>query len=224
LRSNEPADGRVPIPGPFETAPVEALVLAAGEGTRFGGNKLLAEYRGRPLLSHVLDVVRSAQRAGLLAGGHVVVGKKDDRVTALCRAAGLSPVHNDRPELGISHSLQLGLAALEQLPDTPVRAALVLLGDQPLVRLAVIEKLIAAWRSGSAPVVRPHYAAQPQVPGHPILLDRSVWPLREELKGDQGFAGLLASHAIPVLTLAVSEYNPDIDTGADLHALEESPP
>lgn len=203
---------------------MQGLVLAAGQGTRFGGNKLLAAYRGRPLLAHVLEVVRRAQLDRLLVGGHVVVARNDEKATAVCLAAGLSPVYNDRPELGISHSLQLGLAALENLPGTPVRAALVLLGDQPLVQLAVIEKLLGAWQSGGVPVVRPRYLTEPQVPGHPILLDRSVWPLKEELEGDQGFAGLLASRAIPVLTLTVPDHNPDIDTGADLQALEESPP
>jgi CTP:molybdopterin cytidylyltransferase MocA len=54
-----------------------ALILAAGQGRRFGGGKLHALYRGHPLLSHVLDVVEVARKRGLLDGGHVVVARDD---------------------------------------------------------------------------------------------------------------------------------------------------
>jgi CTP:molybdopterin cytidylyltransferase MocA len=103
-------------------------------------------------------------------------------------------------------------------------AALVFLGDQPMVRLAVVEALIAAWRDGSAAIVRPRYQGCPHVPGHPTLLDHSIWPLAHQLEGDRGFAGLLASVSIDTFLLDVPGDNPDVDTRADLHTLEESPP
>jgi CTP:molybdopterin cytidylyltransferase MocA len=62
------------------------------------------------------------------------------------------------------------------------------------------------------------------VPGHPTLLDRSVWPLASELEGDHGFANLLASDSLDTFLLDVPGDNPDVDTRADLHALEEFSP
>jgi CTP:molybdopterin cytidylyltransferase MocA len=198
------------------------LVLAAGQSRRFGGGKLHALYRGRPLLSHVLDAVATARGSGFLDGGYCVIGKDDDRALTLSEQAGIVPIVNEAPDLGLSHSVQLGLAALERLAPEQAGAAVVLLGDQPLVRVEVIEALIDAWKQGSGPIVRPSYAARPMIPGHPTLLDRSIWPRARQLQGDRGFGSLLESSQHETSTIQVSGDNPDVDTQADLSALEES--
>jgi molybdenum cofactor cytidylyltransferase len=200
-----------------------ALVLAAGQSRRFGGDKLLALYRGRPLLSHVLDVVAEGCGRRVFDDGHVVVAVDDDVARTLCQKAGLRAVLNDAPGLGLSHSLRLGLDALEKLTPKEGGAVLIFLGDQPRVRLEVVEEVIAAYRASSAAVVRPRYQANPGAPGHPTLLDRSTWHLARSLQGDRGFAGLLASAALESVTVDVPGDNPDIDTQADLRALEEIP-
>jgi molybdenum cofactor cytidylyltransferase len=203
--------------------PVRPLVLAAGKGLRFGGGKLLASYRGRPLLSHVLDIVRAACERGILKGGCAIISADDQESRALVEKAGIEPVLNDAPSQGLSRSLQLGLAALERRkPGEPYAgAALVFLADQPLVRLGVIEALVAAWRAGDAGIFRPRYEARPDTPGHPVLLNRSIWHLAHQLDGDHGFAGLANLDSVRVVTLDVAGDNPDIDTPADLQALEE---
>jgi CTP:molybdopterin cytidylyltransferase MocA len=175
------------------------------------------------LLSHVLDVVGAGCHEGVLGGGHVVLAADDDRARKLTENAGLVPIINDAPHLGLSHSVRLGLSALESHPKDEVQAGLIFLGDQPMVRLAVAKALITAWLSGGAAMVRPRYQASPHVPGHPTLLDRSIWRLARHLKGDGGFAGLLTSDAVDTFLLDVPGDNPDIDTPADLHALEEFP-
>jgi len=208
-----------------------ALILAAGQGRRFGGGKLHALYRGHPLLSYVLDVVEAARKRGLLDGGHVVVAADDERALTLARARGLGTVINDAPELGLSHSVRLGLAALEARAIEETGAALVFLGDQPLVRLDVIEALVAAWRvpsgpgtreagGGSSHIIRPRYEAHPDAPGHPVLLARSIWARARQLEGDRGFSALLDSSPPETVTLDVKGDNPDVDTRADLNGLE----
>ena len=206
--------------GPLTVAP---LVLAAGKGLRFGGGKLLASYRGRPLLSHVLAVVRAAGERRILKGGCAVVSAEDEDSRALVEQAGLEAVLNDAPDQGLSRSLQLGLTTLERRKtgEAYVGAAVVFLADQPLVRLDVVEGLVAAWRAGDAGIFRPRYAACPETPGHPVLLNRSVWQLAHRLDGDHGFAGLADQASVRVVTLDVPGDNPDIDSPADLLALEE---
>ena len=199
-----------------------ALVLAAGQSRRFGGDKLQALYRGRPLLSHVLDVVGEARRRQVLDGGYVVVAADDTAARTLCRDAGLTPVVNDSAHLGLSHSLRLGLDALEEITSQQRGAALVFLGDQPLVQLSVVEKMMAAYGASSAAVVRPRYQNHPGVPGHPVLLDRSIWHLARGLDGDRGLAGPLQSASVETVTVDIPGDNPDVDTVADLHALEET--
>lgn len=196
-----------------------ALVLAAGQGRRFGGGKLQALHQGRPLLSYVLDVVGGARRRGLIDGGHVVVGADDEPAMTLAAAGGLDTVINDAPERGLSHSVRLGVAVVESQTTEETGAVLIFLGDQPLVRLDVVETLVAAWRQGRGPIVRPRYEGRPDTPGHPVLLARSVWPLARQLEGDRGFS-VLAANPQETVTLDVTGDNPDVDTWADLTALE----
>jgi len=197
-----------------------ALVLAAGQGRRFGSGKLHALYQGRPLLSFVLDVVGGAQRRGLVDGGHVVVAANDEPGLTLAAAGGLGTVINDTPDLGLSHSLRLGVDALESQTSEETGAVLVFLGDQPLVRLDVVEALVAAWRQGHGPILRPRYEARPDAPGHPVLLARSIWPQARQLDGDRGFSVFSASNPHKIFTLDVEGDNPDVDTPDDLKALQ----
>jgi CTP:molybdopterin cytidylyltransferase MocA len=193
------------------------VVLAAGQGRRFGGAKLMAPLRGRPVLAHVCAGVALAREAGLIGPGWAVTAAGDQAAASIARWAGLEVVPNDRTDEGVSTSIRLGLRAAA---EGEAGAVLLLLGDQPLVRVDTMRRLVEAWRAGGGPVVRPRYLDLPDTPGHPVLLDRAVWPLAERATGDTGLAGLLP----PPLLVDVSGANPDVDTRADLHLLKEPPP
>lgn len=194
---------------------VGAVVLAAGHGRRFGGGKLGAMLRGKPILSHVCDAVARALQAGVVGWGLVVVAADDPAAAALVERAGLGPIANLTPEAGISRSIQLGLEAAQAQPT--LAAVLLLLGDQPLVRVETMRRLIQAWQEGAGAVIRPRYRDQPDIPGHPVLLDRLVWPLCRRAAGDRGLNGVFPA----VTCIDVPGSNPDIDTPADLHLLED---
>jgi molybdenum cofactor cytidylyltransferase len=197
-----------------QPASVAGLILAAGLGRRFGAAKLMAPLRGRPLVSYPLDVAGRAHATGLLSDLRIVVAPDDAAVTGLARDAGATPLVNPSPEHGLSGSLRLGLRGLD------AGAALVLLADQPLVRLDVLAVLVAAWHEGLGTLIRPRYAGNPDQPGHPVLLDRSIWPLADQLQGDMGLGHVLAAGATGVALIDVPGSNPDVDTPADLHLLE----
>jgi len=194
------------------------VVLAAGSARRFAGAKLLAPLHGRPLAAYVLDLVRRAHAAGLITGARLVVAAGDTAMAELARSAGVGTVVNEAPVRGLSSSLRLGLAAL----GSDTGAALLLLGDQPLVRLEVVAGLVGAWREGRGVVVRPRYAEAPDEPGHPVLADRSVWPLADRLEADAGFGALFPPGSAGLALVAAAGRNPDVDTPADLHTLEGS--
>lgn len=197
-----------------------ALVLAAGSGRRFGGAKLLAPFRGRPLLGHVLELAGRARAGGLVSAACVVIAGGDDAAADMVEAAGHTRVGNPAPQRGLSSSLRLGLASL----PAGIDAALVLLGDQPMVRLQVLEALITAWRAGTGVMIRPRYAEASAEPGHPVLADRSIWSLADRLQGEAGFGAALPVGARGVTLIDVAGGNPDVDTPADLHTLEGSAP
>jgi molybdenum cofactor cytidylyltransferase len=196
------------------------VVLAAGRGERFGGGKLLAAWQGRPLLWHALASLRPALDEGLLAGGCVVVPPDATALAALAREAGLVPRPNPAPVSGLGSSLRVGFEWLARQPAGRRAAAVLFLGDQPSMPADVVARLVATWSGGDGPAVRPRYADAPAEPGHPILVDRSLWGLADELSGDAGLGPLLAAHGISIVTIDMPGRNPDVDTQADLTSLE----
>ncbi len=201
---------------------VWALVLAAGTGSRFGGGKLLAPYRGTPLLQPVLEVVRSAVRSGALAGGAAVLPAGNEALARLVRGVALDPVTSDDPGAGLAGSLRSGLAHLARRAG-PRDAALIFLGDQPGVRETVVATLVAAFRHDPDPVRRPRYRQEPDIPGHPVLIPRRYWHLAGALEGDRGFGALLQDRAVPVHPIDVPGRNPGVNLPGDLARLESEP-
>lgn len=196
-------------------------MVAAGLSSRFGGAKLLAKWRGRELLGHVLLKLVSARAAGLVAGTVVVHREEDEAVRTLATEYRCMSVPITRPDPELSESLRTGLDALSGRGSRFDReAALICLGDQPLLRSDVIRALIETWDRNATPIVRPSYRDEPGTPGHPILIDRSLWPLAAELRGDSGFGMLFDVRRMAVRTISVAGSNPDVDTPEDLQALD----
>jgi CTP:molybdopterin cytidylyltransferase MocA len=177
---------------------VAAVVLAAGGGRRFAGpaHKLLADFRGRPLVSWA---IAAAMGAGLhetivVSGAVDLDGVIPDGVTRL---------HNPHWASGLASSLRLALTAAEHHD-----AVVVGLGDQPLVESA-------AWRAvagADAPIAVATYHGQRR---NPVRLARSVWPLLP-VEGDEGARTIMREHPELVAEVACPGEPADVDTLEDL--------
>jgi molybdenum cofactor cytidylyltransferase len=191
---------------------VVAVVLAAGASSRFGSPKALADLGGRPLLQHVLDTLAAAGLVRVV----VVLGAAATAVEEAISWRTEHRVRNPHPEAGLASSLKVGLEAL----PAGTRAALVVLGDQPMLRAEVIHAVLAAGIAGGRPITVPRYAAGGAL--NPVLLARPAWELAAALKGDRGMGPLI--HASPdlVTNVPVTGDNPDVDTPADLARLAEA--
>ena len=120
---------------------VSAVLLAAGSGSRFGGGKLLAPYRERPLIESSLANLIGAPVDETL----VVVGDGAERLGPVVEPYGVRVVENPEWEEGQSTSVRAGLLAL----GPEVGAAVVLLADQPLVGPEAVGRLVAAFEEGA---------------------------------------------------------------------------
>jgi CTP:molybdopterin cytidylyltransferase MocA len=190
---------------------VSAVLLAAGSGSRFGGGKLLAPYRGRPLIEASLANLAEAPVDETV----VVVGDDAGRLRPVCEPYGVRIVENADWRRGQSTSVRAGLVAL----GPGVRAAVVLLADQPLVGGGAVERLVAAFERG-AEVAVATYGGERR---NPVLFSRAVWPLLEaELSGDEGARAVLRRHPDLVTEVSCDGVGDpaDVDTAEDLRGLE----
>ncbi len=194
-------------------ARIAAVVLAAGSATRFGDIKALAMLEGRPLLQHVLDAVAAAGLTDVV----VVLGAAADRIESAIAWRTERRVRNPDPDRGLASSLHIGLESLDDPSGDGPAAALIVLGDQPRLRPAVVRQLIEAWRAGGRDLVAPRYSASGQL--NPVVVDRATWPLALALDGDRGLGPLIHASPDRVTWVAVDGDNPDVDTPADLAGL-----
>jgi len=187
---------------------IAGILLASGASTRFGGDKLTASLDGRPL------VRRSAEAlAGAVDTLCVVV--RDDAL-AIRRALEGLPIRwviNRDAEQGMSTAIRAGITALPAQVD----AAIIALGDQPLVDARVVERLVARWRECGAPAVQPCYD---DGRGHPVLFGSALFPALCALEGDVGARSVLdfVGDALDLLTVA-GPRPIDVDTPDALRAV-----
>jgi molybdenum cofactor cytidylyltransferase len=189
---------------------VAAIILAAGQGTRFGTEpKLLAELAGRPLIRHVAEAALASKARPVLA----VVGHRKHEVAAALPGAVRSVVNADYAH-GLSTSLKAGFAALK--PGT--EAAVILLGDMPEITPELIDRLVEAWHGAGRPAaVVPTYAGRR---GNPVLLSAALAPEIAMLSGDIGAGALLRTrHDVHELPVAAASVLADVDTPEALAAL-----
>ena len=179
-------------------------MLAAGAGERFGGPKQLAQFEGRPLLEHALAAVSGLDRVVVVFGaraGEIRAGVSLGAAEAIVCEGWLE---------GQAASLRAGVAALSDC-----EAVVVVLGDQPLISPEAVARVVAAREAGAA-AARATYGG---VPGHPVLLERELFPRVAELRGEEGARGLLRSIRVRDVTCDGLGSPADVDTPAALEEL-----
>jgi molybdenum cofactor cytidylyltransferase len=179
-----------------------AVVLCAGGGSRFmaasGEHKLLAPYRGRPVVAWALEHALEAALDVTMA----VTGAAD---IAAAVPPGVTVIENPQWADGIATSLQVAVATARQ---SDLDAIVVGLGDQPLV-------LASAWRAVAAsrsPLAVATYAGARR---NPVRLGRSVWNDLPR-SGDEGARVLMRRRPEMVEEVPCEGDPVDIDTVEDL--------
>ncbi len=187
---------------------VAAIVLAAGGSSRMGRPKALLPLGPGTVLSTVIGRVLASGIERLV----LVLGHEAEAVRAGARLPEdprlLVVVHEGWAE-GMASSLRAGI---DQSGDPD--AIVVVLGDQPGVDPATIDRLVTAWRSGGRMAAVAHAGR----PTHPVLFDRSLFPALRQLEGDAGARGILKSRRDEV-ALVEGPALRDLDTPSDYEAL-----
>jgi molybdenum cofactor cytidylyltransferase len=160
---------------------VAAILLAAGSSRRFGGEKLLAPYRGRPLYEHALEALLSSPGIDTTL---VVVrpGFAAPPERPRCRFV-VNPEHEE----GLASSLRTGVRAAPEEAD----AYLVALADMPGITPGLIAALVAHYRVAGEQIVVPVHRGRR---GHPVMMSRGLRQALLAIRGDVGARELIRAH------------------------------
>ena len=158
------------------------IYMAAGNSRRFGKkNKLLQEFRGKPLYSYGLELLQAAarERENVRA---VVITQYQEIVEAVekCRSRKISCFLNPDSRKGVSYTIRRGIR--EALENGPVDYFLFMTADQPFLRKKTLEQFFAEGEKGN-PVVS---AAWREQPGNPVMFRADLAEELVRLKEDEG--------------------------------------
>lgn len=189
------------------TAPVCAVVLAAGQSRRLGRPKQLLPYAGTTLLGATLDNARRQGFDQII----LTLGATADDVAARVDLDGLTVVVNDAHATGCASSIG---AAIERVGPACAGAVL-MLGDQPGVRDTSVQTLVSAAAAAPLGVCRYRDGI-----GHPFWLGRSIFGQLTDLHGDKAVWKLIDAAGAELVTVDVDDDIPlDVDTEDDYRRL-----
>jgi molybdenum cofactor cytidylyltransferase len=191
---------------------VAAVVLAAGASRRLGQPKQVLVLDGATVLDATLSVARESGCVPVV----VVLGGAADRVRDEVDLSGVKVVENSEYAEGCATSIRSALTALP--PDTA--GIVLLLGDQPRVRVETIQELEAA-ASGHAVGVCQYDDGL----GHPLWFDREMFAELNAMHGDKAVWKLVDGPGADVVRVRIAGPVPrDIDTWDDYEAIRAEQP
>ncbi|MES2823910.1 MAG: nucleotidyltransferase family protein [Pseudomonadota bacterium] len=196
----------------FNPLSLDCLILAAGNSSRFGSCKLLADFRGQPLITATISAARALEPAQIL----VVAGAFFEQ---LFRAQTLFNTGTPMLDLlefpdwqsGMGCSLAFGIKQL-----SADNAVLILLADQPLISSQDLHNLYRAWSANPEQIVCASFA---NTLGVPAIFPAQFKTQLRACTGDQGAKRLLMNNEQQLVPVPMASAEFDVDTRTDLDDL-----
>ena len=186
--------------------------MAAGASSRYGGCKLLAKIKEKPLLEYVVANAVALKPIYLA----VVTGAWHEQIRAAQTSGILTRVPlllNQGWQKGLGHSIAFGVSKLSDEVDK----LLIVLADQVAITTENLQVLCAA--SGSAQISCAFYAGKR---GVPAVFDKTCFKMLSQLEGDRGAKVLLYNPELDICDIQMPEAAMDIDTPEDLEIISET--
>jgi molybdenum cofactor cytidylyltransferase len=182
-----------------------AVVLAAGQASRYGSTKQLALFDGESLIARA---VRSAER---ICGPQslLVTGNDWQNVASACEPLHGFMLHNPHYRDGMATSLKQGIRSIRDVAD----GVLLMLADQPLVNIEHLQALVDAWQASPNSICASGYA---NTQGPPVIFPERLFADLMGLQGDRGARAVIDANSDQVNTIQCEDAAIDIDTPDDL--------
>ncbi len=194
---------------------ISLIVLAAGKSTRMKENKLVLNVDGETLIERVVNTAIRSNADEVV----VVLGYEAEKIREKIARLRCKIVVNNRYEKGQSGSVKVGLSAIS--PEA--EAMMVLPADVALIDAPSINRVIDEYSGTKSRIV---IASHQHQSGHPILLDRTLFPEVSEIDEDTfGLKAVINRHRAQVKYVDVGSDNVliDIDTQEEFNKYFPNP-
>ena len=152
---------------------IAGVILAAGDSSRMGFPKQLAEYKGKTILETVVDTVTSNLEETV-----VVLGHENDTITEKLDFKESTILINENWEEGIVSSIRTALFYLSE--NNEIDSAMIFMADQPSVNNKIIDKLIKTKKKDDEVVISKYRYKL----NYPIIVPKYFWSKLELLTYD----------------------------------------
>ena len=191
---------------------VGLVILAAGASTRLGTPKQLLHYEGDSLLRRVVKTAIASNCDPIV----VVLGAYAERMKLEISSLAVHVVKNSHWAKGMGTSIRAGITALNiQSPN--LKAAIVLVCDQPFVSAQLIDRLIEQHDATAKPIVASSYE---ETLGVPALFSCSFFSKLIALDGSEGARHLIQRYCSETAYVLFPQGQIDIDTPNDYEQLQ----
>ena len=186
---------------------IGCIVLASGQGRRFGSNKLLADLCGKPVLAHTLCCLPLHRLE------RTVVVTRWPEVQQLCREMELSVLLHDKTDR--SDVVRLGMEQMNGLDG-----CMFYQGDQPLCRPVSLERLLDSFCAAPQKI---HRLSRQGEAASPVIFSARFFEELRHLPQGKGGGAVIHSHPSDVLCTEAADPCElwDIDTPQMLAKIEQ---
>ncbi|WP_192349918.1 NTP transferase domain-containing protein [Algoriphagus sp. Y33] len=186
------------------------IILAAGESSRLGYPKQIAQFNGKTLLQLAIDAANDSKADKRV----LVLGAFRDEIKKTFPGASIPNIPNPHFQKGMSSSIKIGMEYMLKF-DKPDQV-IIMLCDQPFVDAKILNKLIATQKKEGKGIVACAYS---KTIGVPILFGEAHFKELMELTGDEGAKNIALAHEDDLVAIPFPKGKVDIDTEEDLRDL-----
>ena len=164
---------------------ISAILLAAGKSKRLKGeNKLIKNFKGKPLINHILSSLIKSKVNKIF----IVVGYQNQKIKKIAyKNKKITFVTNLNYKKGISSSINSGLKRISKKNI----GFLITHGDMPLISKTILNTLCSVLKNKDKEIFVPVYKKKL---GNPLAFKYSMIKSLKKIKGDKGAKKLIRSN------------------------------